>query len=126
MRGALSYTVSVVTDSRTIVIKGAGTGSTTNTLQLITDVADMFEQHPGYNMLYDSLELEIDSSPSDMVKVATALFQTTARIPRMAVVVPPARVALAHVFAALANDNNVRASVFTDLNEAWHWLAESR
>jgi hypothetical protein len=122
----LSYTVTVDKHSQTIVIKGAGTGSTTNTLQLITDVADTLGQHPGYNMLYDSLELEIDSSPSDMVKVATALFQTAVRIPRMAVVVPPTRVALAHVFAALANDNKVRANVFTDLNEAWHWLAESR
>jgi hypothetical protein len=122
----LSYTVSVDTDSQTIVIKGAGSGSTTNTLQLITDVTDTLRQNPGYNLLYDSLELTIDSSPSDMVKVATALFQNAVRIPRMAVVVPPVRVALAHVFAALANDNNVRANVFTDLNEAWHWLGESR
>lgn len=120
----MPYQVSIEQPIRTIVIIGTGSGTTADTLQLIEDVLDTLKQHPDYNLLYDSRQLDINSSPADMMRVAAALFGGAGiRIRRMAVVVPAVRIPLARVFTALANDHQVRANVFSDPSEAYRWLA---
>jgi hypothetical protein len=119
----LAYAVSIDYSSKTILIKGTGHGTTIDTLRLIAELGDTLRRHPYYNVLYDSRELEIDSSPADMMKVASCLFSRNAQFGYFAVVVPPSREMLGRVFAALANDCNVRVNVFQDLAEAWRWIA---
>jgi len=123
----VAYEISIDKTARTIVITGRGSGTTEQTIAMIAGLAETLRTHANYNVLYDSLQLDIDSSPADMMKVAAALFQIEGvKIPRMAVVVPPVRVALARVFTALANDHDVRANVFSDVAEAMRWLTAPR
>lgn len=119
----MAYAVSVDNSSKTIIVKGTGRGTTAQTIALIAELGDTLARHDGYNLLYDSRELEIDSTPADMLKVADALFKYKVRFGYFAVVVPPSREMLGKVFAALANDRNVRVNVFDDLAEAWRWIA---
>jgi hypothetical protein len=123
----LPYETRVETDARTIVIKGSGRGTTAETIQLISDSRQLFAQHPGFHMLYDSTELLIDSSPNDMMKVAEALFDPRfAAFGRIAVVVPEDRAWLGRIFTALAHPHGITANVFTHLNDAWRWLGVER
>ena len=123
----MSYEISVATDARTIVIRGSGQGNTAETLQLISDSRQLFQQHPGFNMLYDSTALHIDSSPNDMMKVAEALFDPAfAAFGRIAVVVPDDRAWLGRIFTALAHPHGITANVFTHINDAWRWLGVER
>ena len=120
----LPYQVKVEQATRTIVIIGTGEGTTADTLQLIRDSDPIFREHAGFNLLYDASELQIESNPTDMLKVATALFeQSETAFGRIAVVVPESREPLARMFAALANPHGINANVFTHLADARKWLA---
>ncbi len=119
----MAYEVFIDYSSKTIIIRGTGQGTTDDTLRLIAGLRDTLRRHPAYNVLYDSRLLEIASSPADMMKVASALFHQDTEFGYFAVVVPPSREMLGRVFAALANDCNVRVNVFEDLAEAWRWIA---
>jgi hypothetical protein len=119
----LSYQVSVEETTRTIVITGFGSGTTADTLELIASQRDTFRDHAGFNLIYDSTALQIDSSPTDMMQVATALFeQNGSYFGRIAVVVPESREALARMFAALAHPHGVNTNVFTNVTDARRWL----
>ncbi len=119
----MSYAVYFHEDTRTIEIKGTGTATTSATLDLIAGLGDSLRSHPGYDLLYDTTALQIQSSASDMVKVAEALFDNTgAEFGRIALVIPDARKAFAMMFTALANQHDIDASVFTDVYEAREWL----
>lgn len=122
LREGSPYTVSVDDDMRTVLLKGAGHGTTEDTLELIEHVLQTLRLRPGYNVLYDAVELHIESSPQAMMKVAQALFGSGIKYGRFAVAVPPQRDALARIFTALANDNNVVADVFNSVSEARRWL----
>ena len=120
----MPYHVVVDETTRTIVIKGTGRGTTADTLQLITEHQQTFRDHIGFNVLYDSSDLQIDSSPADMLKVAQALFQDPEiRFGKFAVVVPESRAELARMFTALAHPHGVQANVFTHGADALSWLA---
>lgn len=117
------YTLSVQDEVRTIELKGAGNGTTEDTLRLILAATDRLRELPGYNILYEATQLQISSSSQAMMQVADALFgDKQLKYGRFAVVVPPARESLARIFAALANDNGVVADVFGDVSEARRWL----
>ncbi len=119
--------MSIEADTRTIVIQGSGQGTTADTIQLITDTREIFREHTGFNLLYNSSILEIDSNPADMMQVATALFeQSGALIGRMAIVVPESRQHLARIFTALAHPHGVSANVFTHESDARKWLGIGR
>jgi hypothetical protein len=121
----LSYEVTVDHETRTIAVVGSGTGTTTDTLRLIDDQRDTFRAFPGYDFLYDSSRLRIDSGTADMLRVAEALFtQAGATFRRMAIVIPPERAPLARIFTALAQPHGVHANVFIDAADARRWLAE--
>jgi hypothetical protein len=123
----LPYEVHVEPATRTIVIRGVGAGTTADTLALITDTQSLFREHTGFNLLYDSSALAIDSNPNDMMKVASALFEHSgALIGRMAVVVPQSREHLARIFAALAHPHGVNVNVFTHEHDARNWLGIER
>lgn len=117
------YEIHVEHPARTIVIIGIGVATTADTLQLIETAGHIFSQNKGYNVIYDSTELTIESSAMDMVSVANALF---AGIPgptaRFAVVVPARRAQLGMMFTALAKNHGIDACVFTVVTDAWHWL----
>jgi hypothetical protein len=115
--------VQIDTTSRTIVITGTGSGTTADTLALIASQQPNFIEHPGYNLLYDSSAMSIDSSPADMITVANALFDGGTRsFGRIAVVVPHSREALARIFTALAHPHGINANVFSDAEDARRWL----
>lgn len=119
----MPYDVVIDEAARTIVITGTGTGSTADTVRLIAEQQQAFRNHPGFNLLYDSRQLQIGSSANDMVKVAEALFgQAGIVIGRIALVVPESRVTLARIFAALAHPHGVVADVFTQVADARAWL----
>jgi hypothetical protein len=119
----LPYEVTIDHDTRTIAIRGYGSGTTAETLQLIADQQDTFRRCAGYNFLYDSSALEIESSPADMMKVADALFaEAGAHFRRFAIVVPDGRLSLARMFTALADPHGVDANVFVYLDDARRWL----
>jgi hypothetical protein len=119
----VAYEVSIDTKTRTIAIRGTGSGTTADTLELIQSQLETFRDHPGFNLLYDSSGLDIESSSSDMLKVAEALFQKgAAHFGRIAVVVPERRMDLARIFAALAQTYGINANVFTHPGDAHHWL----
>ena len=119
----MPYEVSVDEPSRTIVIKGTGTGTTAETLQLIADQRQTFLDHPGFSLLYDSSELQIESSANDMMQVAGALFDNTpVSFRRIAVVIPEHREGLARIFAALAHPHGIGTDVFTSVSDAKFWL----
>ena len=110
--------------SRVIHVRGRGEGTTADTLRLIEQLRDHLRTHADYDFLYDSLELRIQSSPADMMQVANALFRDLGvRFRRFAIVVPPGRVGLARIFAALAHPFGVSANVFADVESARDWLA---
>lgn len=105
------------------MITGFGQGTTADTIHLITTARDVFRKHTGYNLLYDSSALDIDSNPTDMMKVANALFEESgALLGRMAIVVPESRAHLARIFAALAHPHGVNTNVFTHQSDARRWL----
>jgi hypothetical protein len=109
------------------VITGFGNGTTADTLQLISDQRDTFREHSGFNLIYDSSALHIDSSSADMMNVATALFeQNGSYFGRIAIVVPESREPLARMFAALAHPHGVNTNVFTNLPDARKWLGIER
>ena len=111
-------------DARTIRVRGFGDGATADTLGLIARLQDSLRECAGYDFLYDSRDLRIESSPADMMRVADGLFgETGAKFRRFAIVVPPARVALARIFAALADPYGVTANVFADVETAQEWLS---
>lgn len=117
------YSVRVEHPLRTIVIKGTGAATTDDTLKLIHDAAPIFAENDGYNVLYDSTGLTIDSSATAMVSVASALFAGSAGpTARFAVVVPQRRAELGMMFTALAQQHGIDACVFTDVMDAWRWL----
>jgi hypothetical protein len=121
---ALPYDWTVDPDAQLIVVRGHGDGTTADTLRLIAELADTVRRTPNLDFLYDSVELRIQSSPADMMRVANALFRDVgARFRRFAIVVPPSRVALARIFAALAHPFGVTANVFADQESAREWLA---
>ena len=123
----MAYELTIEADTRTIVIKGSGRGTTADTLQLIADTRDIFREHTGFNLLYNSSVLAIDSSPADMMQLATALFeQSGALIGRMAIVVPESRQHLARMFTALAHPHGVNANVFTHESDARKWPGIAR
>lgn len=124
---ALPYEVRVEPSARTIVITGFGRGTTADTLQLIAEQRDTFRDNAGFNLIYDSSRLEIDSSPAEMMQVADALFQQNGSyFGRIALVVPESREALARIFAALAHPHGVNTNVFTNLGDARKWLGIDR
>ncbi len=126
-RESLTYHTTIDDKSRTIVIKGTGRGTTADTLRLIAQNEQNFRQHAGFNLLYDSSEMEIDSNPGDMLKVATALFENSpTTFGRVAVVVPESRAGLASIFTALAHPHGVNANVFTNVADARRWLGIDR
>lgn len=119
----MPYDVWIDEAARAIVVKASGRGSTAETLQLISAQGETFREYAGYSLLYDASELEIDSSPSDMIKVGTALFEGSgAAFGRIAIVVPSSREELARMFTALAHPFGVTANVFTDVADARAWL----
>ena len=126
-RTTLPYDYSVDRDARTIRVHGYGAGTTAETLQLIEQLQGTLRECEGYDFLYDAVELRIESSPAAMIEVAKALFgEVGAKFRRFAIVVPPARVPLARIFAALAHPWGVTANVFGDVESAQEWLEESR
>ena len=113
--------------SRIVTVRGHGDGETADTLRLIENLRQEILDTAAYDCVYNSLDLRIQSSPADMMKVAQALFgRAGARFRRFAVVVPPGRVPLARIFAALAQPFGVTANVFGDEDTAREWLAERR
>ena len=119
----MAYDVTIDNTTRTIAIRGTGSGSTADTLELIESQLQTFRDNPGFNLLYDSSGLDIESSSSDILKVAEALFQKgVAHFGRIAVVVPERRADLARIFAALAQTHGINANVFTHLTDAEQWL----
>ncbi|HET9441398.1 MAG TPA: STAS/SEC14 domain-containing protein [Longimicrobiales bacterium] len=119
----MPYQITVDEKARTIVITGFGTGTTADTLQLIAETRQLFRAHPGFNMLYDSTDLQIDSSPHDIMKVAEALFDPAhAAFGRIAVVVPETREWLGRIFTALAHPHGIAANVFAHVGDARSWL----
>lgn len=123
----MPYEVRVEHKTRTIVITGFGSGTTADTLELIASQHATFREHPGFNLIYDSSALQIDSSPTDMLRVATALFEENGSyFGRIALVVPESREALARMFAALAHPHSITTNVFTNLPDAHRWLGIER
>ena len=117
------YDVSVDAAARMIVIKGAGNATTSQTLELIARDRQTFRDNPGFGVMYDSVELTIDSSATDMVQVANALFAIGSEtFGRFAVVVPEKRLQLGMMFTALAQSHGINASVFTQAADARRWL----
>ena len=114
-------------ERRTIVVRGHGRGTTADTLRLIEDLQATLRSREEYDFLYDSTQLEIKSSPTDMMRIAKALFgDAGAKFRRFAIVVPASRLILARIFAALAQPYGVTANVFGDEESAREWLAERR
>lgn len=110
-------------ETRTIAIRGFGKGTTADTLELIEAQRDTFLRCPGYNLLYDSSELDIASSAADMMRVAEALFGSNGTaFARFAIVVPRSRIGLARIFTALAHPFDINANVFDDVRDAREWL----
>jgi hypothetical protein len=110
---------------RRVFVRGHGQGVTADTLGLIAELASELRGRAGYDFVYNSVELRIDSSPADMMKVANALFRDAAlRFRRFAIVVPSNRLALARIFVALAHPFGISANVFADEETALEWLAE--
>ena len=123
----MPYSVVIDQTLRAILIKGTGTGTTADTIELIRSLRDTFSEHVGFNLLYDSSDLDIDSNPADMMKVAKSLFEEShAVIGRMAVVVPEKREELARIFSALAHPYAVDVNVFTHAADARIWLGIER
>jgi hypothetical protein len=121
------YVVTVDHDRNAIILKGIGDAMTDETLQLIYENRSTFFDNPGYDVIYDAIELRITSSAADMVRVADALFGEGAPpIGRFAVVVPREREQLAMMFSALAERHGVTANVFTDRGDAWKWFEGRR
>lgn len=123
----MPYDYNVDEDARTIHVRGYGSGTTADTLRLIEGLQDTLRRCEGYDLVYDSRALQIKSSPVDMMKVANALFgEAGAVLRRFAIVVPPSRMTLARIFAALAVPYGVTANVFRDIETASEWLTERR
>jgi hypothetical protein len=123
----LPYHVFIDEPNRTIAIKGTGSGTTADTLALIASQQQTFRDHAGFNLLYDTTEMEIASSPADMMTVAQALFETNeTAFGRIAVVVPASREELARIFSALAHPHGFNTNVFTQLSDARRWLGIDR
>ena len=121
------YSWTIDDESRTVFVRGHGEGVTADTLELIERLGDELRSRPGYDFVYDSVHLHIQSSPADMMRVARAMFEeANLRFRRFAIVVPPGRVSLARIFAALAQPFGVTANVFADEDTAREWLAERR
>lgn len=121
------YSWTIDDSTRTVFVRGYGEGSTADTLGLIAELGAELRARKGYDFVYDSTELRIQSSPADMMRVANAMFQEGGlRFRRFALVVPPSRVALARIFSALAQPFGVTANVFADVDTAREWLAERR
>ncbi len=125
--GGGPYTVHVDAERRTIVITGRGPATTDETIALIERTQPTFREHPGFNVIYDSSAMEIDSTAADMVRVATALFEGVGmNVGRFAVVVPGKREGLAMMFTALAQTHGINACVFGDVADARRWVARVR
>ena len=121
------YSWTIDDSTRTVFVRGYGDGITEDTLELIAELGAELRARPGYDFVYDSTALRIASSPADMMRVAKAMFEEGGmRFRRFAIVVPPSRVALARIFAALAHPFGVTANVFADEVTAREWLAERR
>ena len=119
-----AYTVEVNSATRTIVITGRGRATTEDTVALIERNRQTFRDHPGFNVIYDSAGLDIESSAPDMVRVAGALFGGGGGgFGRFAVVVPEKRTGLAMMFTALAQTHGIDANVFRDRGDAWRWVS---
>src|SRR5689334_8819711 len=116
------YAVSVDHNRRAIVLKGIGPATTDDTLRLISENKPLFMQYVDYNVLYDAVDLQIQSSAADMVRVADALFTDMPPYGRFAVLVPEDRAQLGRMFTALAETRGTVACVFTDPADAWNWL----
>jgi hypothetical protein len=121
------YEVDVDHERRIIAVTGHGSGSTADTLAMVSKNQDTFSSCPGYDFLYDASQLAIESSPSDMIRIATALFgHAPESFRRFAIVVPEASANLARMFAALAQPFGVTANVFEDVDDAVSWLRVDR
>jgi hypothetical protein len=106
------------------VITGRGRATTADTVSLIERHRRTFLDHPGFNVIYDSAGLDIESSAPDMVRVAGALFgEGASPFGRFAVVVPARRAGLAMMFTALAQTHGIDANVFGDLGDAHRWVS---
>ena len=123
----MPYSIQIDQTLRAILVKGTGTGTTADTIELIRSLRSTFSEHAGFSLLYDSTNLDIDSNPADMMKVAKTLFEEgNAVIGRMAVVVPERREELARIFSALAHPHGVDVNVFTHVSDARRWLGIER
>ena len=123
----MPYHVEIEQAARTILVKGTGTGTTADTIELIRGLRSTFHEHAGFNLLYDSSDMDITSNPGDMMQVAKVLFEEgNAVIGRMAVVVPESRGELARIFSALAHPHGVNVNVFTHISDARKWLRIER
>ena len=123
----MPYDYSVDRDACTIRVLGYGSGTTADALRLIEELQDTLRASEGYDVLYDAVQLQVESSPAAMIQIAKALFgEAGAKFRRFAIVVPPGRVPLARIFAALAHPWGVTANVFGDVESAQEWLAERR
>src|SRR5688500_5920322 len=95
-RVGVPYEVSVDHEARAIIVKGHGRGSLAEALDLIAHHIPLIHSHPRYNILYDARELDVDATPSDVMQLASALFQFRGHAyGRIALVVPPKRESLA-------------------------------
>ena len=121
------YSWTIDDEKRTVFVQGYGEGVTSDTLELIEQLGAELRIRKGYDFVYDSVQLRIQSTPADMMRVAKAMFEDgNLRFRRFALIVPPSRVPLARIFAALAQPFGVTANVFSDQESAREWLAERR
>ncbi len=121
------YSWTIDDQSRIVFVRGHGEGVTEDTLALIDELGGQLRTRAGYDFVYDSIQLRIQSNPADMIRVANAMFRdANLRFRRFALVVPPGRVPLARIFAALAQPFGVTVNVFADEETAREWLAERR
>ena len=121
------YSWTIDDSTRTVSVRGYGEGTTADTLAMIAELGAELRTRRGYDAIYNSVDLRIQSSPADMMRVATATFQEAGmRFRRFALVVPVSRLGLARIFAALAQPFGVTANVFADEDTAREWLAERR
>ena len=123
----MPYEWKIDDETRTVFVRGHGEGVTADTLELVNQLSAQLRSRTGYDFVYNSVELRIQSNPADMMRVANAMFRdANLRFRRFALVVPPGRVPLARIFAALAQPFGVTVNVFADNETAREWLAERR
>ena len=121
----MPYEWSIDHATRIARISGHGDATPADTVRVIEEVRAALPDSARYDLVYNSLDLRIEAGPADVMNGANALFRDAgARFRSVALVVPPSRVTLASIFAALAQPFGISANVFGDEDEARDWLAE--